>query len=141
MEQTYIFGHRNPDTDSVMGAISLSYLKNRLGFNTVPAVLSSINLESKYALEYFGVKEPMFLNDIKLKVKDLEYSKNYMVTANTSIYDSYKKMERRDEISQVEITEAKSTLVNGKVKGIITNSEEKRKKNDEKQLDNFCIQC
>ena len=36
----------------------------------------------------------MFLNDIKLKVKDLEYSKNYMVNESTSIYDSYKKMEK-----------------------------------------------
>ena len=92
MEQTYIFGHRNPDTDSVMGAISLSYLKNRLGFNTVPAVLSSINLESRYALQYFGVKEPMFLNDVKIKVKDLNYTKNYSVTEKDSIRDAYYKM-------------------------------------------------
>ena len=53
MEKVYIFGHRNPDTDSVTAAITLSYLKNRLGMNTVPAVLSSINLESKFALNYF----------------------------------------------------------------------------------------
>lgn len=46
------------------------------------------------------------------------------ILINIGLNSSYKKMERRDEISQVEITEAKSTLVNGKVKGIITNSEE-----------------
>lgn len=27
MEKVYIFGHRNPDTDSVTAAITLSYLK------------------------------------------------------------------------------------------------------------------
>jgi inorganic pyrophosphatase/exopolyphosphatase len=30
MDKVYIFGHRKPDTDSVCGAISLSYLKNKL---------------------------------------------------------------------------------------------------------------
>lgn len=43
---------------------------------------------------------------------------------NVGLNSSYKKMERRDNISQVQIIEAKSTLVNGKVKGTITNSEE-----------------
>ena len=34
MEKTYIFGHRNPDTDSVTAAITLSYLKNQLWYST-----------------------------------------------------------------------------------------------------------
>ena len=65
----YIFGHRNPDTDSVTSAIALSYLKNQLGYNTEPAVLSSINQESKFVLNYFNVKTPIFLNDVKLKIE------------------------------------------------------------------------
>ena len=43
---------------------------------------------------------------------------------NVGLNSSYRDMERRDSTSQVQIIEAKSTLVNGKVKGIITNSEE-----------------
>lgn len=43
---------------------------------------------------------------------------------NVGLNSSYKSMKRRDSTSQVQITEAKSTLVNGKVKGTITNSEE-----------------
>ena len=92
MEKIYIFGHRNPDTDSVTAAISLSYLKKQLGMNAVPMVLSSINLETKYALNYFKVKEPKFLNDVKIKVKDLDYVKNYSVTEEESINDAYYKM-------------------------------------------------
>ena len=97
MENVYIFGHRNPDTDSVTAAITLSYLKRKQGMNAIPVVLSSITRETSYALKYFNIKEPMFLNDIKLKVKDLDYSKNYMVTENTSIYESYKKMEKEEK--------------------------------------------
>ena len=92
MEQVYVFGHRNPDTDSVAGAITLSYLKRKLGVNAIPVILSSINRETKYALNYFGVKEPMFLNDVKLKVRDLDYSKGYMAPEDYSIYDAYHKM-------------------------------------------------
>ena len=79
MEKTYIFGHRNPDTDSVTSAISLSYLKNKQGMNTIPAVLSSINLESKFVLNYFNIEEPIFLNDVNIKIKDLKYTKNYTI--------------------------------------------------------------
>ena len=58
MKATYVFGHRNPDTDSVCSAISLSYLKNQLGDVTVPRVLGHINKESSFVLNHFGVKEP-----------------------------------------------------------------------------------
>lgn len=92
MDRVFIFGHRNPDTDSVTAAISLAYLKRRLGIDAVPAILSSITRETKYALNYFGVKEPLFLNDVKLKVKDLDYSKGYMAPVDYSIYDAYQKM-------------------------------------------------
>ena len=44
MEKVYVFGHRNPDTDSVTAAIALSHWKKELGVNAVPAVLSGINL-------------------------------------------------------------------------------------------------
>ena len=60
MENIYVFGHRNPDTDSVCGAIALSYLKRQLGVRAIPAILSNINNETAYALNYFKVKTPMF---------------------------------------------------------------------------------
>jgi len=94
MEKVYIFGHRNPDTDSVTSAITLSYLKNKLGMNTIPAVLSSINKESKYALNYFNTPEPIFLNDVNIKIKDLKYTRNYTVKENDSIYEAYFKMNK-----------------------------------------------
>ena len=92
MKKVYIFGHRNPDTDSVTAAISYTYLKRKLGMNAVPAVLSPINLETKYALNYFKESEPIFLNDVKLKVRDLKYTKKYNVTEEDSIYHAYNKM-------------------------------------------------
>ncbi len=110
MEKIYIFGHRNPDTDSVTAAITLSYLKRKQGLHTVPVILSSISKETSYALNYFGVKEPMFLNDVKLKVKDLEYSKGYMATSDISIYEAYLRMEK-EGISKIPIVDKSKKLL------------------------------
>ena len=57
-EKVYIFGHQKPDTDSVCSAISLAYLKRKMGVNATPRILGSINKETKYVLEYFKVKTP-----------------------------------------------------------------------------------
>lgn len=114
MEKVYIFGHRNPDTDSVSAAITLAYLKRQLGMNAVPAVLSSINLESKYALDYFNVPEPIFLNDVRIKVKDLKYTKNYSVREYESIYSAYYKMNEAG-ISKIPVIDS-----NRKMLGILS---------------------
>ena len=71
MKKTYIFGHRNPDTDSVCSAIALSYYKNKLGYNTEPRVLEEINKETEYVLKYFKVSEPNYLDNVKLQIKDI----------------------------------------------------------------------
>ena len=107
MENIYVFGHRNPDTDSVCGAIALSYLKRQLGVRTVPAILSNINNETKYALNYFNVNTPTFLNDVKLKIKDVSYRKNYFINENKTILDAYNKMIEED-ISKIPIVNDKN---------------------------------
>ncbi len=56
---TYIFGHTTPDSDSIVGAISLSYLKNKLGKDTIPARQGEINPETAFILERFGFEQPM----------------------------------------------------------------------------------
>ena len=55
---TYIFGHTTPDSDSIIGAISLSYLKNQLGEDCIPTRQGEINPETKWILEKFGYEAP-----------------------------------------------------------------------------------
>jgi len=92
MKKTFIFGHKTPDTDSVTASIALSYLKNLLGEKTAPAILSNINNETKFALDYFHIPIPEYLNDVKLQIEDLNYRKNFFLYEHASIYDSYLKM-------------------------------------------------
>ena len=50
---TYVFGHTSPDSDSIVGAISLSYLKNQLGEDCVPTRQGEISAETEFILNKF----------------------------------------------------------------------------------------
>jgi len=107
---TYIFGHRKPDTDSVASAIALSYLKNKRGHNTVPVVLDSINKETEFVLDYFKIKHPEFLNDVKLKIEDINYYKDCFVYENTSIKKTYEYI-KENNITGVPIVNLSNELL------------------------------
>ena len=51
MKQIYVFGHKNPDTDSVCSAIALAYLKNMQGIPATPKVIGQVNNGTKYVLK------------------------------------------------------------------------------------------
>lgn len=89
MEKVYIFGHKNPDTDSVCGSITLSYLKNKLGMNTEPRILSPINPETEFALKKFNIETPLYLNDVKVQLKDVNFHKNYIINENKTIFEAF----------------------------------------------------
>ncbi len=55
---TYVFGHTNPDSDSIIGAISLAYLKNQLGEDCVATRQGNISAETEFILNKFGGKLP-----------------------------------------------------------------------------------
>ena len=114
MDKIFIFGHKKPDTDTVTSAIALSYLKNKLGYNTEPRVLGPINKETKFVLDYFKVKEPTYLNDVKLQLKDLNYHRNYFLNENTSISDVYNFLIEKN-ITGIPIVDE-----NKKFKGLVT---------------------
>lgn len=114
MEKTFIFGHKKPDSDSVMSAIGLSYLKNKLGDNTEARILGNVNKETKYALEYFGLKEPEYLNDVKLQIKDVNYHKGFFIKDTDSIYDGYQEM-LKEGLTGIPVVQQKNSFL-----GLIT---------------------
>lgn len=89
MEKIYIFGHKNPDTDTVCGAIALSYLKNKLGINSEPRILGDINKETEFALKKFNTSVPKYLNDVKVQIKDVKFHRNYLINENNSIIEAF----------------------------------------------------
>ena len=113
-QTTYIFGHRKPDTDSVASAIALSYLKNKRGHKTIPVVLDDINKETEFVLDYFGIKQPEFLNDVKLRIEDLNYYKECFVSEKESIKNTYEYIKEKG-ITGVPIVDG-----NKKLLGLVT---------------------
>lgn len=87
-KKIYVFGHKNPDTDSICASISYAHLKRALGYENVEAVsLGKINKETQFALDYFGVKAPKEIKNIKPQVSDL----NFYPIPSVYVVDSVKK--------------------------------------------------
>ncbi|WP_338752776.1 manganese-dependent inorganic pyrophosphatase [Bacillus sp. FJAT-52991] len=61
MEKVLIFGHKNPDTDSICSAIAYAALKKELGMNVEAVRLGNTNGETEYALEKFGAEQPRLI--------------------------------------------------------------------------------
>ena len=55
---TYIFGHTNPDSDSIVGAIALAYLKNQLGEDCIATRQGKISAETAFILDKFDADTP-----------------------------------------------------------------------------------
>ncbi|MFV0441747.1 MAG: putative manganese-dependent inorganic diphosphatase [Lachnospirales bacterium] len=86
MERVYVFGHQNPDTDSICSAIAYAKFKQLTGMDSAkPYRLGSINKETKFVLDYFGVEEPEFLPEISIQVKDLDLHKPHIVSRETPV--------------------------------------------------------
>ena len=64
MENIIVFGHQNPETDTIMSAIAMANLENKKGNNAISCKLGNINKETKYALEYFKQEEPKTIENV-----------------------------------------------------------------------------
>jgi len=62
---TYIVGHKNPDTDSIISSIALSEL---LGEGYLPAKSGEVNKETEYILNRFGLEVPRTLPESVEKI-------------------------------------------------------------------------
>ena len=83
----YVIGHKNPDTDSVCSAIGYAYFKNITDkrFIFTPARAGTINEETKYVLERFGVPVPNIVESLAATVCDLEFKKPVAIHERDSV--------------------------------------------------------
>lgn len=66
MGKTYIFGHKNPDTDSIVSSIVMANFEKEIGNKEAVACrLGNINKETEYVLNYFGVQAPTLVESIE----------------------------------------------------------------------------
>ncbi len=64
LDQIYVIGHINPDTDSIAAAMGYAWLlRERDGANTVAARAGALNPQTSWVLKTLGVDSPMLLTD------------------------------------------------------------------------------
>lgn len=65
--KTIIYGHKNPDTDTICSALAYAELKTLLGEEVEARRLGELNEETKFVLDYFDVKAPELIDNISGK--------------------------------------------------------------------------
>ncbi|KMK92925.1 manganese-dependent inorganic pyrophosphatase [Rossellomorea marisflavi] len=64
MSKTLIFGHKNPDTDTITSALVYADLKSKLGAEVEAVRLGDVNGETQYALDHFKVEAPRLVEKV-----------------------------------------------------------------------------
>jgi manganese-dependent inorganic pyrophosphatase len=93
-EPILVFGHRNPDTDSIASTIAYAELKNRLGMPAVPRRLGEINRETRFVLERFGLPAPEPLETVKTQVGELDMDPAIPISPETTLKTAWALMKK-----------------------------------------------
>lgn len=64
MGKTLIFGHKNPDTDSICSALAYADLKTKIGVDVEAVRLGSVSGETQFALDAFAMPAPRFVESV-----------------------------------------------------------------------------
>lgn len=65
MKDIIVFGHKNPDTDSIVASISYGFLLKQLGEDVESCALGQASDEAKFALDKFGLEAPRVIEQAK----------------------------------------------------------------------------
>ena len=68
-----VFGHRNPDNDSICSAVAYAHLKNLTDPERVyvPVRLGPVPPETRWVFERFGLALPEEIADVRPRVRDV----------------------------------------------------------------------
>ncbi|MGE7986776.1 manganese-dependent inorganic pyrophosphatase [Lysinibacillus fusiformis] len=64
MSKVLVFGHKNPDTDTITSAIVYAYLKQQIGEEAEAVRLGDVNNETQFALDKFGFEAPRLISSV-----------------------------------------------------------------------------
>ena len=94
--KTYVIGHRNPDTDSIVAAVAYAELKRQQGWTCYAARAGKLTPQTEYILDRFGIPAPEFIPDLVPKVAYFLEGVPPTVTESTSLWEALEKIEREN---------------------------------------------
>lgn len=93
MSKSLIFGHKNPDTDSICSALAYADLKTSLGEDVEAVRLGELNKETEYVLKHFNFELPRLITVVDEGIE------------NVILVDHNEFQQSVDNIKDVRITE------------------------------------
>lgn len=93
MSKVLIFGHKNPDTDTICSAIAYADLKTKLGANVEAVRLGNVSGETQFALDTFGFEAPRLVETVANETKEV------------ILVDHNERQQSASDIDQVRVTE------------------------------------
>lgn len=69
--KAFVFGHKNPDTDSICSSLAYASLKKKLGYDVEPVRLGEVNKETQFALDYFDTEAPRWIEKVDNGVQEV----------------------------------------------------------------------
>ncbi|HEY3318573.1 MAG TPA: putative manganese-dependent inorganic diphosphatase [Coriobacteriia bacterium] len=115
MRPVLVFGHRNPDSDSVCAAVAYAHLKNRVESERVyvPVRLGEAPSETRWLFDRFGAKMPERVEHVRLRVRDAMAAEVVTVAPDESLL-AVGRLMREHDIRAVPVCE------DGRVLGIVS---------------------
>lgn len=111
MEQIYVVGHRNPDTDSVVSAMAYAALRNAVGDREYTAArLGHLSDETRLILNRFGFEPPQLIKDMRTQVQDLDYDTPPILHEAVTVNRVWSEMENDDHITAIPVTDDEGHL-------------------------------
>ncbi|MBF2560441.1 manganese-dependent inorganic pyrophosphatase [Listeria welshimeri] len=92
MTKTLVFGHKNPDTDTICSAISYAELKKAQGADIEAVRLGELNSETTFVLDYFQVTAPRLVQTVANEVSEV------------ALVDHNERQQSADDIDEVTVT-------------------------------------
>ena len=96
MEEILVFGHKNPDTDSICSSIAMANLRKNQKLNVIPCRLGELNKETAFVLKKIGVEAPKLLKTVSAQIKDLNYVEKSTVSVEDSIQEALQLMTKEN---------------------------------------------
>ncbi len=116
MDQIYVTGHRNPDTDSVVSAMAYAALRNALGDRQYTAArLGHLSDETRAILDRFGFEAPLLIKNMRTQVQDLEFDVPPILHEAVTVGRAWTAMEEDAHVSAIPITDDE-----GRLRGMLT---------------------
>ncbi|HET6498130.1 MAG TPA: putative manganese-dependent inorganic diphosphatase [Coriobacteriia bacterium] len=114
MGPVLVFGHKNPDNDSICSAVAYAHLKNLTDADRVyvPVRLGPLPPETRWVFERFGVEPPQEIAHVRMRVRDVMTHDVASVEADATMLEAGRIMRERG-------VRALPVLEEGRVRGLV----------------------